>query len=575
MTSNSVDLIVRGGTLVNGLGEQPFEADVAIAGGKIVDVGRVRGGAREEIDATGKLVTPGFVDIHTHYDGQVMWENRLLPSSDHGVTTVVMGNCGVGFAPCRKEDRKGLVKLMEGVEDIPDIVMAEGLPWNWESFPEYLAAIGAKAFDMDVAAQLPHAPLRLFVMGDRALAGELATDADMRQMAALAGEAVESGALGFSTSRSIFHRDSNGRPICTQDVGEAELQAIANALASAGRGVIEALVDSDKFAAELPILRRIVERSGRPLSFSLVDVLHAPQAWQRGLAFLQECQASSLPIRAQVIGRPTGLLLGLDLSYHPFSFHPTYQAIAHLPLAQRVAQLRTPEVRRRLLSETASSPTYANLQLYLLKYDWMFPLGDPPNYRPPLASSIGAQARRRGCTPEEVALEALLENDGGAVLFVTAANFSDGTLENALEMARNTGTLLGLGDGGAHYGLICDASAPTFMLTYWTRDCRGARLTVPEVVKALSHDNAMAVGLQDRGVLAPGYKADINVIDYDSLTLHAPRMQSDLPGGGRRLRQLASGYVATVVSGQITYRNGVATRQLPGRLVRGPQAAPA
>ena len=572
MTTKSLDLIIRGGTIADGLGSDFLQADVAVVNGRIVEVGQVSGRAREEIDAKGMLVTPGFVDIHTHFDGQVTWENRMAPASDHGVTTVVMGNCGVGFAPCRKSDRQKLVKLMEGVEDVPEAVMDKGLPWNWETFPEYLNALDGKPFDVDVAAQLPHAPLRVFVMGDRAVAGQPATASDLRQMAALAKEAIAAGALGFSTSRSIFHRDSDGKGICTQDADEAELQAIAGGLQNAGGGVIEAVLNFDHFDTELPILRRVVEKSGRPLSFSLVDPIHAPDAWRQGLSFLDETRKSGLPVTAQIIGRPIGLLLGLDLSYHPFSFYPSYRAIAHLPLADRVAELRKPEVRSRLLAEQSQDPTYATLQLFLQKYDWMFALGDPPDYDPPLDRSVLAQAQSRRVSAEEVALDMLLQDGGESVLFVTAANFAGGTLQHLVEMLGNEGTLLGLADGGAHYGLICDASAPTHMLTYWTRDRPGnGKLPVPEVIKRLTYDNAQAVGLADRGAIAVGYKADINIIDYDHLALHRPRVHSDLPGGGRRLIQRATGYVATIVNGEVTYRQGAPTGALPGRLVRGPQ----
>jgi N-acyl-D-aspartate/D-glutamate deacylase len=568
------DLVIRNGEIVDGTGGARFVADIAVKDGVIVEVGAVAGGGREEVNAAGLIVTPGFVDIHTHYDGQATWEHRMMPSSNHGVTTVVMGNCGVGFAPCRPKDRKSLVQLMEGVEDVPEIVMEEGLPWNWETFPEYLDALEARSYDIDLGTQLPHAPLRVYVMGDRAVAGETATADELVQMTDLAEEAIRAGALGFATSRNLFHRDSTGAGICTREAEEAELVAVADGLRRAGTGVIEAVLDLDleRLEAEFPLLRRMVETSGRPLSFSLFDVLHAPKTWRRGLDLVNEAQADGLPISAQVMGRPTGFLFGLSLSYHPFSFYPSYAAIAHLPLEDRVAEMRKPEFRARLLSEKPDDSVYETLQLYLRYYEWTFKLGDPPNYEPSPDTSILAIARRKGISPDEVALDMLLEDDGKSVLFVTAANYAGGTLDHTVDMLVNGHTLLGLGDGGAHYGLICDASVPTFMLTYWTRDRdRGVKFPLEEMVKRLTSDNAFAVGLCDRGVIAPGYKANINVIDYQRLALHAPRMSADLPGGGSRLSQEASGYVAIVVAGEVTYREGVPTGALPGRLVRGSQ----
>jgi N-acyl-D-amino-acid deacylase len=568
------DLVIRGGVIVDGTGADKYVGDIAIAGGLIAAVGKVAGNGRQEIDADSKLVTPGFVDIHTHFDGQATWENRMIPSSNHGVTTVITGNCGVGFAPCRPANRKALIQLMEGVEDVPEIVMEEGLPWNWQTFPEYLDALQARSFDIDLGTQFPHAPLRVYVMGDRAVAGERATKEDLVQMTALTEEAIRSGALGFATSRNLFHRDSGGAAICTREAEEAELVAIAEGLRRAGTGVIEAVLDLDtnKFEAEFPLLRRMSQVSGRPLSFSLFDALHAPMTWHRGLELVDEARKDGLPISAQVIGRPTGFLFGLSLSYNPFSFHPSYLKIAGLSLQERVAQMRRPEFRARLLSEQPQESVYATLQIYLRYFQWTFKLGDPPNYEPSPDTSILAIAQQRGVSPDEVALDMLLEDDGKAVLFVTAANYAGGSLDHTLDMLRNPHTLLGLGDAGAHYGLICDASVPTFMLAYWTRDReRGTKFPLEGMVKRLTSDNASAVGLLDRGVLAPGYKADINIIDYDRLALRAPRMEANLPGGGSRLVQDAEGYVATLVSGKVTYREGVPTGVLPGKLIRGPQ----
>jgi N-acyl-D-amino-acid deacylase len=569
------DLVIRGGTVVDGSGGKPFVADVGVCNGRIAAVGPSLGSGTQELDAAGLLVTPGFVDIHTHYDGQVTWEQRLDPSSNHGVTTVVMGNCGVGFAPCRARDRKALVRLMEGVEDVPEVVMTEGLPWNWESFPDYLNTLASRRYDVDIAAQLPHAPLRIYVMGERGLAREPAKAEDLIQMTNIAREAIQAGAIGFATSRAIAHTDSAGAPICTLSAAEEELHAIAAGLTQAGSGVIEALFEFTDIETELPLLRRVAERSGRPLSFSLGEVERAPDAWRRALQVLSEARRDGVPLRAQVIGRPTGLLYGLEVSYNPLSYYPTYLSCAHLPLAERVRGLSRPETKAKLLAETPGEPPYPVLKRFFDNFEMMFRLGDPPNYEPAPQTSAAAIARAQGVTPQSVIYDWLLEDGGRALIFQPIANYNEQSLDNTRVMLTDQNTLYGLGDGGAHYGLICDSSMPTFMLTYWTRDRpAGGLLAVEEVVKRLSSDTATHVGLQDRGRIAPGYKADLNVIDYERLTLHAPSVKYDLPGGARRLRQATSGYVATIVSGQITYRDGEPTGALPGVLVRGAQAIP-
>ena len=568
------DLVVRGGTLADGTGAATYEADVAIKDGRIAAVGEVRGRGAEEIDAKGLLVTPGFVDIHTHYDGQATWDTHMQPSSWHGVTTVVMGNCGVGFAPCRPADHDRLIRLMEGVEDIPFPVLTKGLAWNWESFPDYLDALSQRAFDVDIAAQLPHAALRVFVMGERGANREPATAEDIAAMASLAEQAMAAGALGFSTSRTLNHRTSDGQPTPTLTAGEDELTGIAMGLARAGKGVLQVVSDFADPEAEFAMLRRIVEASGRPLSFSLTQAPKAPQAWRLLLDALTEATEAGLPMKAQVCGRPVGILFGFELTLNPFSHHPTYRAMAHLPLAERVARLRDPGVREALLAEAttaeqgfaASTPrNWANMYL----------MDETPDYEPGPRKTIAALALARGVKPEVVALDHLLSNDGRGMLYLPFLNYAEGSLAPSYEMLGHPDAVPGLSDGGAHVGMICDGSFPTSNLTHWTRDrTRGPRFDLEAMVRMQTRDTARAVGLYDRGVLAPGYRADLNLIDYANLILEAPKVAYDLPAGGRRLIQRARGYVATLVAGQVTQRDGEPTGALPGRLLRGAQAGP-
>jgi N-acyl-D-aspartate/D-glutamate deacylase len=567
--STDPSLVIRGGTIVDGSGGAPFKGDVAIAGGRIVAVERHitrRGG--EEIDARGKVVAPGFVDIHTHYDGQVTWSNRITPSSLHGVTTVVMGNCGVGFAPCRRTDHELLIRLMEGVEDIPEPVLSAGLPWTWESFADYLASLEARAYDIDIATQLPHAALRVYVMGTRGADREPATEADRAAMRRLAAQAVRDGALGFATSRTINHRASDGRHIPTLTAEEDELTDIALGLKDAGRGVLQVVSDLRDLDGEFAMLRRLVERSGRPLSISLAQNDRSPQRWRQTLDLIERASGDGLPIKAQVCGRAIGLLLGFELSRNPFFTHPTYLKVAHLPLKERVVELRKPEMRAAILAERPADNR--DLLARIGNYDKIFLLGDPPDYEPPPENSLAGIARRTGRKPDEIAYDAMLERGGTGMLYVPFLNYSAGDLEAAREMLTHRDTIPGLGDGGAHCGIICDASFSTFLLTHWARDRRrGQRLPLEWVVSAQARETAEAVGLRDRGVLKAGYKADVNVIDFDRLALRAPEVVYDLPTGGRRLTQRADGYEVAVVSGVVTQRDGVATGALPGRLVRG------
>jgi len=565
------DLVIRGGFVVDGSGVPGRDADIAIKNGKITAVGQVAGTGTEEIDAKGKLVAPGFVDIHTHYDGQVTWGDALSPSSNHGVTTAIMGNCGVGFAPVRTTDHDRLIRLMEGVEDIPFPVLSEGLPWNWESFPDYLDSLEDRAFDIDFGAQLPHAALRVYVMGDRGANREDASDEDISAMAALAKSAVEAGALGFSTSRTLNHRTSDGQPTPTLTASENELTGIAMALGEAGKGVLQFVSDFNDPQKEAAMLRRIVERSGRPLSVSLAQADVSPDGWKHLLAEIESASAAGLDMRAQVGPRPVGVLLGLELTLNPFSGHPVYQTIAKEPFEKRVHMLSDPAFSARLLDDQpdADNPFVKSI---LRNFGKMFVLGDPPDYEPTDNKTVAAIARARGTTPEAVALDIMLADDGRGMLYLPFLNYAEGSLDPVKAMLESPASLPGLSDGGAHVGMICDGSFPTTLITHWARDrTRGDKLPLEFLIKRQCHDTAAWVGLKDRGLLAAGYRADLNVIDFEALKLHTPHIVHDLPAGGRRLMQHADGYEATIVAGQVIQRHGSATGAKPGRLVRGAQ----
>lgn len=571
----TADLLIRGGLIVDGSGSAPFVGDVAVCGDRTVYTGQsFTGDVHETIDATGRIVTPGFVDVHTHYDGQAVWSETLSPSSSHGVTTAVLGNCGVGFAPCRTADHGALIRLMEGVEDIPGVVMAEGLPWDWETFPQYLDSLAARARDIDVACFLPHSPLRVWVMGERALAREAATDDDLARMKAIARDALDAGAIGFATSRLNIHRTKAGEKIPTYGADTRELVAITQAMADAQTGVFQAVLDApfESWEAELAHLVAVAEASGRPATFTLSLTNIGAPSWVKAMAAVDEARARGLDIVPQILPRPVGLVSGFALSTHPFCLCPSYQPLVDLPLEEQLPRLRDQAFRAQLLSEIpqAGNP----LAMLTRNWDWMFPFGDPPQYEPSEDQSIAALAKAQGRTPEEVAYDVLLECDGTGMILNTLGNFHNGKLDALLGLMRRDDTVLGLGDGGAHYAAICDASYPTFMLTYWVRDRAGERLSLAEAVHMLSAKPARVVGLADRGVLREGYKADINVIDLAGLTLHTPVIRNDLPGGGRRLDQSATGYSATIVSGQIIRRDDIPTPARPGRVVRGMQVSP-
>jgi N-acyl-D-amino-acid deacylase len=567
-------LLIRGGTVVDGGGGEPFAADVLVDNRLIAGVGTaIRAEDCQVIDAEGLLVMPGFVDIHTHYDGQVTWENTLAPSTGHGVTTVVMGNCGVGFAPSVAASRGDLIRLMEGVEDIPEVVMTRGVPWAWETFPDYLDFLDGRSYDADIAAQLPHAALRVYVMRERGMVREPATRDDMLRMRDLTQEAIAAGALGFSTSRSVNHRTADGDPTPSYQVAEQELHAIASGAARAGRGVLQVMTDFPDLAQvpdRMRLLTDLTAGSGRPISFTLAQFHSSPRAWAAVLELTERAHADGLPIKGQVLPRPMGMVMTLETTRNPFFSSATFAALAESPLDERVGAMRKPAVRERILDEARAAPA-KGLQR---NFDFVFSLRTIDDYEPSTDQSVAALATARGVQPDVLAYDLLLEDDGRGVLWAGFANIIDGSLASTLTMMKSDATVIGLGDGGAHYGLIADASYPTFMLAYWGRDrTKGERLSVPYIVKSLARDPALAVGLNDRGLIAPGLKADLNVVDFAALQLSPPMIEYTLPSGGKRLMQSAAGYRATIVSGQITRRDGRATRALPGRLVRGSSAA--
>lgn len=570
------DLVIRGGTIADGTGADLFVGDVAVRDGKIAAVGRFAGQGAEEIDASGLLVTPGFVDFHTHYDAQVTWDTQFSPSTNHGVTTVLLGNCGVGFAPCRPDQREAMIDVMEGVEDIPGIVMAEGLPWNWVSFPDYLDALEQRHMDADFAVAVPHIPVRVWVMGQRAIDREPATTADMRAMAEIVAEGMAAGAFGFSTTRVIGHRTAGGEQLPVTTASEDELMTIALAMKPHGPALFMSASEFDTsngFSAEFRLLERIARESGHTVTFPLLQYNEAPDRWLEIAEACAGSRAAGIDLLGQVVARPVGVLLGLQLTLHPFRGCPSYDAIDALPLPERVAAMRQPATRAAILAEYEQplDPKYPG---FMRDIHLFYRMGADPDYSPGEDKRFGTIAAQTGRTLAECAYDALLEDDGQAILYLPARNFTRFNLDTVRDMLLREDTVLGLGDGGAHCGAICDGSMPTYLLAYWTRDRVGEQLSIPQAVAMMTGHTARVAGFGDRGVIAPGMKADINVIDHARLRLHAPRASFDLPAGGRRLTQAAEGYVATIVSGVVTQRHDQPTGALPGRLVRGRRPAP-
>jgi N-acyl-D-aspartate/D-glutamate deacylase len=575
------DLVLRNATIVDGTGAPRRRGDVAVTGELITAVEtRIEDRGRHEIDADGLLLTPGFVDIHTHYDGQVTWDGVVAPSALHGVTSIVMGNCGVGFAPAKPTDEQHdwLIGLLEGVEDIPGTALAEGLPWDWESFTDYLDALDRRRYTLDIGAQVGHAPLRAYVMGERgANPDEAATADELLEMARLTRAGIEAGALGFTTSRTMLHRTRDGEPLGTRHSPTDELIAIASALKDAGKGVLQMISDAylsgdEAFAkAEMAMMRALVEATGRPLSMTVQQPDEVPERWREMLGFVAACRADGLPMRAQVAPRPIGVLEGLGSSINPFVVTPSYREIAALPLQERIRLLQDPERKRRILAEHHPRPDGVLGEL-THGFGKLYPMHDPVDYEPDAKDSVARLAATSGRAPADVAYDLLLHSDGQQLLYMPLMNYAGGNLDDVREMLVSPDTIMGLSDGGAHCGAICDASFPTTTLSHWGRTrTRGEKLPVELLVHHLTQRTAAHVGWHDRGVIAAGRLADINLVDFDALDAHPPTLVHDLPAGGRRLMQTASGYRATIKRGTITFADGEHTGALPGGLVRGAQ----
>lgn len=567
------DLVIRGGLVVDGTGAEGRVADIAIDNGLVTEVGTVAAGGRREIDAAGLVVTPGWVDIHTHYDGQVTWDPLLSPSCWHGVTTVVMGNCGVGFAPAKPDKHDWLIELMEGVEDIPGAALAEGIQWNWETFPEYMDSLDRQQRVLDVATQVPHGSVRAYVMGERGARNEAATDEDIAAMAKIVEEGIAAGALGFSTSRTMLHLSKDGEPVPGTFANKAELMGIGRALGAAGHGVFEMASDMTPAEEEFNWMKELSAETGLPVTYALLQSPVDADKWRHMLSLTDEARKQGANVTAQIACRPTGMVLGWQSTVHPFITYPAYREIAGLPFAERLEELKDPAVKARILADTPREMGPLG-SILTQGYDRMFRLeqGETLDYEPSADDSVAAQAQREGRNPAEIVYDMLMEKDGRGYIYLPLLNYARFNFDHIHEMMQHPATVLSLSDGGAHCGVICDASFPTYMLTHWVRDrARGPRLPLEQVVRMQTHDTARLYGLNDRGVIAPGMKADINVIDLGKLRILPPEMVFDLPADGRRMIQRAEGYRATIVSGAVTFENGDATGEMPGRLVRGPQ----
>jgi N-acyl-D-aspartate/D-glutamate deacylase len=562
------DLIIKNGLIYDGKGSEPFEADIGISEDKIVAIGKIEEDSIETIDAKGKIVTPGFVDIHTHYDGQVTWDPYLRPSTYHGVTTVVMGNCGVGFSPCKPDQRDWLIGLMEGVEDIPGTALHEGIDWEWESFPEYLDALEKKPLAIDVGTQIPHGAVRAYVMGERGINHEEASEDEINKMKEIVREAVEAGAYGFSTSRTEKHNDVNGKLTPSITAHKTELVEIAKSLGEIDKGVLQGISDFYDFESEFDIFKSMSKESGRPISITVEQQDARPDWWIQLLDGIEDAQSEGIQMFGQVPPRATGILMGLTATLNPFRFYPSYMEIAELPLNERVKIMRDSSFRDRLLGEEGVSINPLVDEI-VQSYEKMFKLGEPANYEPDPKDSFQSLSETSNKTAQEIAYDAMLEKEGRALIYHPLFNYQPGDLSLVEKMLKHPYTISGLGDAGAHCGAISDASFPTTLVQHWSRDRdRGEKLPLKTVIKMQTSETASLLGINDRGVLEEGYKADINIIDYEKLTLHEPEIINDLPAGGRRLVQKASGYDYTIVSGAVAFIKGEATGVLNGKLIR-------
>ena len=563
------DLVIRNGTIYDGKGGKPYLADLAVTGKIIAKIGVVKETGTKEIDAKGKIVTPGFVDIHTHYDGQVTWDPYLRPSTYHGVTTVVMGNCGVGFSPCKPEKRDWLISLMEGVEDIPGTALHEGIDWEWETFPEYLDTLEKKPLAIDVGTQIPHGAVRVFVMGERGISQERASEEEINQMGKIVKEAIQAGAFGFSTSRTEKHRDSSGALTPSITAHKDELVKISEAIGELDKGVLQGISDFYDFQSEFNIFKEMSSASGRPISITVEQQDARPEWWLQLLDGIKEAQDHGIKMYGQVPPRATGILMGLTASLNPFILYPSFFEISGLPLDQKVDIMRDLEFKKKVLLEKPVSIGNPLVDEIITSFNKMFRLGEPANYEPHPDSSILFESKKLNLTPQEIAYDMLLEKDGRALIYHPLFNYEFGNLDHVETMLKHPYTISGLGDGGAHCGAISDASFPTTLIQHWGRDRdRGEKFPLESLIKMQTFDTSQLLGINDRGLLVEGLKADINIIDFDNLSIHEPEIVNDLPAGGRRLVQKASGYSYTIVSGEVAFKDGEATGKLNGQLIR-------
>jgi N-acyl-D-aspartate/D-glutamate deacylase len=570
------DLVIRRGTVVDGTGGKPVEADVAIDGGRITAVGQVSARGKEEIDAQGKIVAPGFVDIHTHYDGQATWDAEMAPSSWHGVTSVVMGNCGVGFAPAHPDRHQWLIRLMEGVEDIPGTALAEGMKWNWESFPEYLTALEELPRTVDVGTHVPHGAVRAYVMGERGARNEAPTETDIARMSQIVEEGLRAGALGFSTSRTILHRSVDGELVPGTTATKEELIGIGRAMGRVGHGVFEMASDLKREWKEFEWMGELSRETRMPVTFAMLQSIAKELPWQEQMSSMAEENAKGANIHAQISLRGTGILMAWRGTVHPFILRPSWAQIAGKPWDVQLKTLRDPSFRARLIAEEPALEGELSALRMVISKGWFtqYAMSDSFNYEPTQAETIMALASAKGVSGDEFAYDLLMENDGTDFIYLPLLNYADGNLDFVKGLLERDDAVISLSDGGAHCGTICDAASPTFLLQHWVRDRKRGTIPLELAIKRQCRDTAVLYGLEDRGLLKPGYLADLNVIDLNRLKLGKPWLAFDLPAAGKRLLQKAEGYDATIKSGQVTFRNGVLQSARPGRVIRGPQRAP-